>query len=180
MTLQGRLHSGWILNLWHCKVIPSLWFVRLWIVFFWKEWNGLSHNHATVARPCVYVRRGLGKSVCASHVKLDHLCCYFMAFGLATLPSNSLILVDESVPDSRSIDGTRPNIGLLAVSSQHRTWTNANTVVCLLSAILWLCLLRTLTIFLKHYSAICLRQTRTDLTFDNIYSLMGLSLDMPS
>ena len=82
---------------------------------------------------------------------LRHLCCYSMAFCLATLPSKSLILANESVGNSSSIDGTRRNIGFFALSLQHHqshhASTDVSTIAWLLSGILLLCLLRTFTIF---------------------------------
>ena len=69
-----------------------------------------------------------------------------MAFCWATVPIKGLILASESVRNSSSIDGTRPNIGFFALSSQHHTSTNVNTIARFLSAILLLCLLLTFTI----------------------------------
>ena len=69
-----------------------------------------------------------------------------MAFCSAAVPIKSLISVNESVPNGSSIDGTRPNIGFFALSLQHHTSTEVNTIDRLLSAILLLCLLRTFTI----------------------------------
>ena len=68
-----------------------------------------------------------------------------MAFCLAAVPIKSHILANESVRNSSSIDRTRPNIGFFALSSQHLTSTNVNTIARLLYAILLLCLLRTFT-----------------------------------
>ena len=69
-----------------------------------------------------------------------------MAFCSAAVPIKSLILANENVRNSSSIDGTRQNIGFFALSSQHHTSTNVNTIARLLSAILLLCLLGTFTI----------------------------------
>ena len=88
----------------------------------------------------------LAKRESVSHLVLHHFCCSFMTFCLANVPIKILILANESVRNSSSIDGTRPNIGLFALLSQHHTSTNINTIARLLSAILLLCLLRIFTI----------------------------------
>jgi len=114
------------------------------------------------------------KLVSASDFVLHHFCCYFIAFCSATVPIKGLFLANESVRNSSSIDGTRPNMGFFALSSQHHTSTYVNTIARFLSGILLLCLLRTFTVFFKGYFAICLRATWTDFMFDNnhVYNWM--------
>ena len=88
------------------------------------------------------------KLVSASDFVLHHFCCYFIAFCSATVPIKGLFLANESVRNSSSIDGTRPNTW--ASSLFHRNGhssTNVNTIARLFSGMLLLCLLRTFTIF---------------------------------
>ena len=111
--------------------------------------NGMDSRIATLPSltlvlPC-YVDSA--KQVSVSHFVLHHFCCYFMAFCSATVPNKSLILVNESVRNSSSIDGTRLNMGFITFLSQRHTSTNVNTIARLLPGILLLCLLRTFTIF---------------------------------
>ena len=99
LTLQETLPSGCILNLSHCKVIP-LGLLVFGFFFFFKDWNGLLHYHATFARPCVSLQRGLGKTVCAFHFVLHHFCSHFIKNARLLRVPNTLILADPTLPNS--------------------------------------------------------------------------------
>ena len=123
------------------------------------DWNGLLHNHETFVHPCVFLQRGLAKTVRAFQFVLHHVCSYFMALCSAGLPSNSLIVGNQSERNCVPIDGTTKHVAFLAALLQHHTSTNANTIACPFEGILLLCLLRLFTMLFKRYSSICLRAT---------------------
>ena len=103
VVYHGTLYSGCILNLAHCTLIPLLLYKTK---DFFMDWNGLLHNHETFLHPCVFLQRGLGETVSAFPFVLHHFCSYVMAFCSAALPSNSLIVANQSEQNCTSIDGT--------------------------------------------------------------------------
>ena len=115
----------------------STMFALPWIVYHQgMEWNDsciTTLPSPTLVLPC---NQEWAKRVSASHFVLHHFCCEFMAFCSAAVPIKGLILARESVRNSSSIDGTRPNIGFFALSSQHHTSRNVNTIARFLAIVM--------------------------------------------
>ena len=120
----------------------------------------------TLVLPC-YVDSA--KQVSVSHFVLHHFCCYFMAFCSATVPNKSLILVNESVRNSSSIDGTRLNMGFITFyhNAIHHQMLILLLGFCLASY--YCAYYAHLQSFFKGYCAICLRTT--DFMFDNMSTI---------